>query len=130
MAAIRSLAYRRQQQLGLRAARKGVPAYLRELREARPVRSPSPALLRAALCTADGRNALGVKKRQAMRSGRLGPLAIQLCWLIHTETWAGSRAWCTAVARSSRTESRSTVSFRLAANAAMVWSVSYRARLN
>jgi len=39
-------------------------------------------------------------------------------WLIHTETWAGSRAWCTTPARSSRTESRSTASFKRAANAA------------
>jgi hypothetical protein len=31
--------------------------------------------------------------------------------LIHTETWAGSRAWSTTLARSSRTESRSTVFF-------------------
>ena len=44
--------------------------------------------------------------------------------LIHTETWAGSRAWCTTPARSSRTESRSTVSFSRAANAATVDSAS------
>src|SRR6516164_104427 len=71
MAAIRSLAYGRQQQLGLRAARKGIPAYRRELREAGTIRGPSPALLRATLGPADGRYALGVKKRQARRSGRL-----------------------------------------------------------
>ena len=46
------------------------------------------------------------------------------CGLIHTETWAGSRAWCTTPARSSRTESRSTVSFSRAANAATVGSAS------
>ena len=46
------------------------------------------------------------------------------CCLIQTETWAGSRAWCTTPARSSRTESRSTVSFRRAANAATVDSAS------
>ncbi len=46
------------------------------------------------------------------------------CGLIHTETWAGSRAWCTTPARSSRTESRSTVSFSRAANAATVDSAS------
>jgi hypothetical protein len=44
--------------------------------------------------------------------------------LIHTDTWAGSRAWCTTPARSSRTESRSTASFKRAANAATVWSAS------
>jgi hypothetical protein len=51
-----------------------------------------------------------------------------LRWLIHTETWAGSRARDTTPARSSRTESRSTASFRRAANAATVVSASYRAR--
>src|SRR5580700_11609418 len=51
-------------------------------------------------------------------------------WLIHTETWAGSRARDTTPARSSRTESRFTASFRRVANAATVWSASYRARLN
>jgi transketolase len=50
--------------------------------------------------------------------------------LTHTETWAGSRACCTTPARSSRTESGSTASFRRAANAATVWVASYRARLN
>jgi hypothetical protein len=44
--------------------------------------------------------------------------------LIHTEMWAGSRAWCTTPARSFRTESRSTVSFSRAANAATVDSAS------
>jgi hypothetical protein len=34
---------------------------------------------------------------------------IQCCWLIQTDTWAGSRAWSTTVARSSWTEFRSTV---------------------
>src|SRR5207248_6686668 len=48
----------------------------------------------------------------------------------HTERWAGSRTLCTTLARSSRTESRSTVSFRVAANAVTVWSASQRARLN
>ena len=43
---------------------------------------------------------------------------------IHTDTWAGSRAWSTTVARSSRTESRFTVSFRRPAKAATVWSAS------
>ena len=33
-------------------------------------------------------------------------------WLIHTDTWAGSRAWCTTPARSAWTESRSTASFK------------------
>src|ERR1017187_8094952 len=51
-------------------------------------------------------------------------------WLIHTETWAGTRARDTTPARSSRTESRSTASFRRVANAATVWSASYRARWN
>src|ERR1700730_1006722 len=50
--------------------------------------------------------------------------------LIHTDTWAGSRAACTTPARSSRTESRSTASFSRAANCATIRSVSYRARLN
>ena len=44
--------------------------------------------------------------------------------LIHIETWAGSRAWCTTPARSSRTASRSTASFSRAANAATVLSAS------
>src|SRR5215475_6712803 len=63
MAAIRSLACGRQQQFGLRGTRKGVPGYRRELREARTVYSPSPAVLRATLCTTDRRYALGMKKR-------------------------------------------------------------------
>jgi hypothetical protein len=50
--------------------------------------------------------------------------------LIQTYTWAGSRAWRTTPARSSRTDSRSTVSFSRAANATTVRSASYRARLN
>ena len=54
----------------------------------------------------------------------LSCLMLQRCWLIHTDTWAGSRAWSTTVARSSRTECRSTVSFRRAAKAATVWSAS------
>jgi hypothetical protein len=44
--------------------------------------------------------------------------------LIHTDRWAGSRARLTALARSSRTESRSTVSCSRAANAATVLSAS------
>jgi hypothetical protein len=40
--------------------------------------------------------------------------------LIHIETWAGSSTRSTTVARSSRTEVGSTVSFSRAANAAMV----------
>src|SRR5580700_2134443 len=39
-------------------------------------------------------------------------------WLTHTETWAGSRAWCTTPARSAWTASKSTASFSRAANAA------------
>jgi nucleotide-binding universal stress UspA family protein/MFS family permease len=50
--------------------------------------------------------------------------------LVHTQTWAGSSAICTTRARSSQTVSRSTASFSRAANAATVWSASYRARLN
>ena len=45
-------------------------------------------------------------------------------WLIHTDTWAGSRAWCTTPDRSSRTASRSTASFSRAAKAATVLSAS------
>jgi transposase len=51
-------------------------------------------------------------------------------WLTHTDMCAGSRACCTTPARSPRTESRSTASFSRAANAATIWSASYRARLN
>ena len=52
----------------------------------------------------------------------LSRLMLQRCWLIHTDTWAGSRAWTTTVAKSSRTEFRSTASFSRAANAATVLS--------
>ena len=38
--------------------------------------------------------------------------------LVRTETWVGSRAFCTTLARSSRTEFRSTASFKPEANAA------------
>jgi hypothetical protein len=48
----------------------------------------------------------------------------QARWLIHTDTWAGSRTWCTTPVRSSRTESSSTASFSRAANAATVLSAS------
>ena len=46
------------------------------------------------------------------------------CRVVHTDTWAGSSAVCTTRARSSQTVSRSTASFRWAANAATVWSAS------
>jgi hypothetical protein len=45
-------------------------------------------------------------------------------WLIHTDTWAGSRAWRTTPDRSSRTASRSTASLSRAAKAATVLSAS------
>ena len=44
--------------------------------------------------------------------------------LIHTDTWAGSRAWYTVPARSAWIESSSTSSFSRAANAATVLSAS------
>jgi len=43
---------------------------------------------------------------------------------VHIDMWAGSRALYTTAARSSRTESSSTASFRRAAKAATVWSAS------
>jgi Na+/H+ antiporter NhaD/arsenite permease-like protein len=55
------------------------------------------------------------------------PSSSKLRSAIQTDTWAGSSAWCTTSARSSRTDSRSTVSFSRAANAATVRSASYRA---
>ena len=70
------------------------------------------------------------RRRRRDGGGEAGPGRLQWCSLIHTETWAGSRAFATTLARSSRTASRSTASFRRAANAATVWSASYRARLN
>src|SRR6202050_3918745 len=44
--------------------------------------------------------------------------------LLHTDRWAGSRALVTTLARSSWTESRSTVSFSRTANAVTIWSAS------
>jgi hypothetical protein len=49
---------------------------------------------------------------------------LQPGWLIHTDTWAGSRAFCTTLAKSSRTASRSTASCRRAANAVSIRSAS------
>jgi hypothetical protein len=63
MAAVSWLAHGRQQQFRFRAARTDIRLHRRELREARTVRRPSSALLRAALRTADERHALGVKRR-------------------------------------------------------------------
>jgi hypothetical protein len=86
-------------------------------------------LLLRGVTAAGGLIALASPRQTARVFFRVGAsvlscLMLQRCWLIHTDTWAGSRAWSTTVARSSRTECRSTVSFRRAAKAATVWSAS------
>src|SRR5580658_839235 len=53
---------------------------------------------------------LGVRRSARSTSSRV-PRQCRSSARIHTDTWAGSRAFCTAAARSSRTESRSTASF-------------------
>ncbi len=68
--------------------------------------------------------------RAGLEGGGVGGSQTQSRWVIRSDTWVGSRAWCTTLARSSRTVSRSTASLSRAANAATVWSASYRARLN
>ena len=82
-----------------------------------PARSASAGITRASAAKdpGAGQKRRGELDRQAGRYPRS---------FIHTKTWAGSRAWSATVARSSRTERRSTVSFRRAAKAATIWSAS------